>query len=157
MPARARRDRRRVPPLLVADHLGAAGGVVGRDRLDPVEGPQEPRALSQRLRMREDPPHFAELDARKREQVVHHRHLDLADDRQLPFDQQVVVAMNRAADRVLDRDDAEVHRAGVDRVEHFVERRIGTRIRIRQQPHDGRLAERSRFSLKRNSHDGLFS
>ena len=121
----AGRNRRRVAAPLVADHLGAAGGVVGCDRLDVLQRPQESRALGQRLRMRQHPPHVLESHARKRQQVVHHRHLHLADDRQVGFDEQVVVAVNRPADGVLDRHDAERHTIVVHRFEDVLERGKG--------------------------------
>ena len=104
------RDRRRVAALLVAHHLGAARGVVGGDRFDVLERRAGTRALRERLRMRQHPPHVLEPHARQRQQVVDDRHLHFADDRQFALDEQVVVAVNRSADRVLDRHDAEVHR-----------------------------------------------
>ena len=102
-----RRNRRRIPSSFVAHHLGAARGVVGGNRLDVLQRPQEAGALGKRLRMRQDPPHVLEPDARQRQQVVDHRHLHFADDGQVGFDEEVVVAVNRPADRVLDRHDAE--------------------------------------------------
>ena len=151
--AGARRgDGRRVAPLLVAHHLRAPRRVVGRDRFDAVEAAQEPRALRQRLRMRQDPPDFLEPHARQREQLVHDRHLDFADDRELALDEQVVVAVNRAADRVLDRDDAEADVAGVDGVEHLVEGRVRARLGGGQQAQHGRFAECAGLSLIRDSH-----
>ena len=71
----------------------------------PLERAQKPLALRQRLRMRVDPPQAVERRAGQRQQVVHDRQLHLADDRQLVRQQQVVVAVDAAADRVLDRHD----------------------------------------------------
>ena len=63
-------------------HLGAAGGVVGRDDLDAGQRPQKPLALRQRLRVRVDAPQPVQRRAGQRQQVVDDRQLDLADDRQ---------------------------------------------------------------------------
>ena len=82
-PARADAIARGVGQPRVGDHLGAAGGVVGGDDLDAGQRAQEPLALREPLRVRVDAPQAVERRAGQRQQVVHDRQLDLADDRQL--------------------------------------------------------------------------
>ena len=137
---------------VIHHHLGAAGGVVGGDDLDVGQRAQEALALRKALWMRIDAAQTPERRAREREQVVHDGQLDLADDRQRALEQQVVVAVNAAADRVLDRQDAAGRRAGLDRVEHFVEAPAGQELRVRVNPPGGRLAEGARLALIRDLH-----
>ena len=111
--------------------------------------------MGKRLRVRQHAPHVLEAHPWQRQQVVDDRDLYLADDRQLPLDEQIVIAVNGSADRVLDRDDAEVHRPVADGIEHLVERGVWARLRIRHQPEHGGLAERARFTLIRDSHADL--
>ena len=121
-PARAEAIAAASVSSAVGHHLGAAGGVVGGDDLDVGQRPQEPLALRQPLRVRVDAPQPVERRAGQRQQLVHDRQLDLADDRQLVLEEQVVVAVDAAADRVLDRQ----HAVGrpcrpATRVEHLFE------------------------------------
>ena len=53
------------------------------------------------------------------------RQFDLADDLELVLEQEVVVAVNGAADRVLDWQDAEGGLAALDRVEDVLEAGTG--------------------------------
>ena len=62
--------------------------------------------MRQRLRMRAHPPDLRQLGARQRREMVHHLQLGLGHDRQILLEQQVVVAVDAAADRVLDRQQA---------------------------------------------------
>ena len=102
--------------------------------------------------MREHSAYFLEAHPWQRQQVMHDRHLHFADDRQIALHQQVVVAVNRSADRVLNRDDSQIDGTVGHGVEDFVEGRIRARLRIRQQPEHGGLTECARFSLIRDSH-----
>ena len=88
---------------LLADVLGAARGVVGRNDLDVGQAAQEVLALRERLRVRADAADLRQLGPRQGDQLVHHLELGLRDDRQIVLEQQVVVAMDAAAGRVLDR------------------------------------------------------
>ena len=78
---------------------------------------------------------------------MHDRHLHLADDRQLVLDQQVVVAVDAAADRVLDRQHAIVRRSLLDRGKHVFEALAGNQLRVAAHQPRRRFAERSRFAL----------
>ncbi len=73
---------------------------------------------------------------------------------ELVIEQQIVVAMDGAADRVLERDDA-VRRALLDdRFEDLVEGLAGQRLDVRSaEMQRGRFAVCPRFSLIRKSHD----
>ena len=95
------------------------------------------------------------LNRYARQILVAQGELDLAGDVQIVFEQQVVVAVNRPADRVLERHDA-VRGAFPDhRLEDFVERltwqRFGVVAAIEQRR---RFAVGARFSLIRESQDG---
>ena len=91
---------------------------------------------------------------RKRQQMMDDRLFDLTDDRQFVLEQEVEVAVDAAADRVLDRQDAVVGRPALDGVEDVLERAAGQSARcapaltlLRR-----RLAERAGFSLIRDFH-----
>ncbi len=151
--ARARRrDRGGVLQAGVGDHLRAAGRVVGRDDLDVGQRAQEPLALREPLRMRVHPAQAGERGAAKRQQVVHDRQLHLGDDRQLVREQQVVVAMDAAADGVLERQAAVRDRAGLDGVEDLLEAPAGHQLRVVVDAPGGRLAEGAGLTLIRDSH-----
>src|SRR6185295_5045580 len=88
----------------------------------------------------------------QREQAVVHAQLDLADDRQVVLEQQIVVAVDAAADGVLHRQDA-VRRAGVaHRGEDFVEGRAGKRLRGGSELESRGLAVGPRLSLEGDDH-----
>ena len=127
------RDGRRVREPLLLDQLGAAGRVVRRVTRTPGSVPQEALALRQRLRVRVDAlaPGSIVVPG-QRQQVVRDGQLDLADDRQVVLEQQVVVAVDAAADRVLDRQDAvrgPARRHGGEHVVERLARRAGRRGR----------------------------
>jgi hypothetical protein len=105
----------------IANHACAARGVVGRHDLDPGQGLQEHLALRQRLRVREHALDLAQLDAGQCQQVVHDRQLGLGDDRQIVLEHQIVVAMDAAADRVLDRQQSVRRVSGGHGREHVFE------------------------------------
>jgi hypothetical protein len=84
-----------------------------------------------------------------------HRHLDLPDDRQVMLEQQIEVAVDAAADRVLDRQHAVVGRAAVDGGEHILEALAGLELSFRIHQPRGGLAERSGFSLIGDPHGNL--
>ena len=87
-------------------HLGGAGGVVDRDHFDPAHLGERLFALRQRLRVRVDDGHVLDPGPGQAEQAVIDAQFHLADDRQDVVDEQVVVAMDAAADGVLHRQDA---------------------------------------------------
>src|SRR5438093_1199401 len=151
--ARARgRDRGGVFQAGVGDHLRAARGVVRRDDLDVLQRPQEALARREPLRVRVDAAQAAERCARQRQQVMHDRQLDLRDDRQLVREQQVVVAVDAAADRVLERQDAVRGAAAVDGVEDVFEAVARDQLRLVIDPPRRRLAKGARLSLIRDLH-----
>ena len=147
-----RRDRRGIVHLFVGDQLRAARRVVGRNHLDAGQRPEEPIALRQRLRVRIDPAHPLHRAARQREKVVLDPQLHLAHDRQMMLEEQVEVAVDAAADRILDRQHAVRRRAGLDRVEDVLEGAAGHELRVGADLPRGRLAECPRFPLIRNLH-----
>ena len=147
-----RRDRRGVLQLLVANHLRAAGRVVGRDDLDPLQARQKSFALRQPLRMRVHLLDVRELRPRKREQVVRHLQQHLGHDRQLVLEQQVVVAVDAAANRVLDRQNAVGCLAAFDGGKHLVEALARHSRRVRTESQCRRFAIRARFALIGNFH-----
>eukprot|EP00962_Isochrysis_galbana_P028890 scaffold9176_cov104-Isochrysis_galbana.AAC.4 len=107
-PVHARRMHRgdggRVAQPLLLDVLGRAGRVVRRHRRD-LGVAQVVLRLGQRLRVAHRLFDVAHLDARQRQQRVAHAQRVLAEDVHAPVEpqQQVVVAVNRAAQRVLHR------------------------------------------------------
>ena len=74
--------------------------------------------------------HLLERGAWQRQQMMHDRHLDLADDRQLVLEQQIEVAVDAAADRVLDRQHAVGDPVGFDGVEDILEALAGNQLRV---------------------------
>jgi hypothetical protein len=147
-----RGDRARIQQPAIGHHLGAAGGVVGGDDLDLGQGAQKALALRQPLRVRVDAAQAVQGRAREREQMVDDRELDLTDDRQRALEQQVVVAMDAAADRVLDWQDAVRRPACLNGVEHLVEAAAGRQRRVGIDSPGGRLAEGARLALIGNCH-----
>ena len=94
-----------------------------------------------------------ERRAGQRQQVMDDRQLDLADDRQLVLEQQVVVAVDAAADRVLDRQHA-VSRPVPASTASKTSSKLAARqqLRVGVDPPRRGLAERARFSLIRDFH-----
>ena len=97
--------------------------------------------------------HVRHCRARKCQEVVRHLQQHLGHDRQLVLQQQIVVAVDAAADRVLDRQDAVRGFAVVDGGKHVLE--VGARncLRVRAEPQRRRFAVRPRFALIRNAHN----
>ena len=147
-----RRGRRELPLL---DQFGAARRVVGGHHLDAPQGPQEPVALSEGLRMRIDLPELIDRGAGQGNEAVMHRQLDLARDLELVLHQQVVVAVNRPADGVLDRQHAAGRALLFDREKDVLERRAGHERRGRVELRRRGLAVRARLSLVGNLHGRL--
>ena len=89
------------------------------------------------------------LDGRagQRQQLVDDRQLDLGLNRQLVRHQQVVVAMNAAANRVLNRQDPVMGLPALDGGKHVLEALARQELRIRGDTPPGRLAERARLPL----------
>ena len=145
------RDRGGVRQRLLPDQLGAACRVVGRVHARR-QLPQEPFALCQRLRVRIDPLDAFDGRARKRQQMVPDRQLDFADDRQVVLDEQVVIAMNAAANRVLDRQDPVRRPSRRHRPEHVVERLAGNDVGVAAETEGRGFAVGARLSLERDAH-----
>jgi hypothetical protein len=97
--------------------------------------------------MRIHPAQTVERRARQRQQVMHDRQLDFGDDGQVVREQQVVVTMDAAADRVFDRYDAVSGRVGIDGLEHLFEGAARDQLRVRIDPSRGSLAEGARLAL----------
>ena len=147
-----RGDRRCIRELLFLDQLRAAGRIVGRFHRHAGHAAQEPLALRQRLGMRQYPPHILQRSAGQRHQVVRDRQRHLADNGQIVFEEQVVVAVNTAADRVLDRQDAVCRLTGRDCGEDVLERLAGEKVGMIAETKRGGLAVRSRFALEGDAH-----
>lgn len=113
----------RVAPLVVGQHLGAAGRVVLGARLG-AHGRDGVRALRERLRVADDRLDVALLHARQRQQRVLHAQVVLAHDVQPELEQQVVVGVDAAAQRVLDGQHAEVRVLALHGQERLVEGRV---------------------------------
>ena len=153
---RAPRGQRRCTlELLLGDELGSARGVVdGFDRRP--ESLQVSLALRERLRMGVDDLDVRERRAGERLQAMDDVELDFAGDPELVIEQQVVVAVNRAADGVLERNDAMRRPLLDDRLEDLVERLAGQRLDVGPaKMQRGCLAVGARFSLIRDSHNGF--
>ena len=102
--------------------------------------------------MRVDATYALHRAARQRQQVVDDRQLGLPHDRQVVFQQEVEVAMDAAAHRVLDRQDAVVGGRGVDGLEHVLEGTAGPQLGPGAHLTRRCLAERTRLPLIRNLH-----
>jgi len=89
------------------------------------------------------------------EQMVYDRHFHLADDRQVVLHQQVVVAMDAAADRVLDWQHAVMRGPLLDSGKHLFEAFTWDERRVAADQPRCRLAERARLSLIGDLHDVL--
>ena len=101
-----RRQDRGGPALAgVDDGLAGPGRVVRREEL-PRAGAQERLGLAERLDVRVDALDVVEPLSGERGEAERDRHDDLAADREVVLEQQVVVLADRAVDDVLDRDDA---------------------------------------------------
>ena len=83
---------------------------------------------------------------------MHDGQLHLAHDRNRIRDQQVIVPMDAAADRILDRQDAEPGCRVVHRGKHLFERLAGKQLCVRRHAARRGLAEGPRFSLIGDSH-----
>ena len=102
--------------------------------------------------MRVDHLHIADRRPRQRLQAVDDVELHLAGDHELVLEQQVVVAMDGAADRVLERDDAMRRALLDDRLEHLVEAFAGHCFDLRSTVQErGGLAVGAGLSLIRES------
>ena len=148
-------DGGRVADLLLANHLRAACRVVRRDDLDALQARQKAFALGQPLGMRVHLLDVLHRGARKRQEVVRDLQEHFGHHRQLVLEQQVVVAVNAAADRILDGQDPVRGFAGLHLDEHLVEAHARDRRGVRAESQRRRFAIRARFSLKRNPQDQL--
>ena len=138
--------------LLLGHEFGAASSVV--DRFDCDSQPlQVSLALGERLRMGVDRLHVGDLRAGQRLQTVDDVELHFTGDAELVIEQQVVIAMNGAADGVLERNDAMGRPLLDDRLEDFVERLAGQGLDFRPAEMKRRgFAVGARLSLIRDSH-----
>src|SRR5215207_9325541 len=87
-----------------------------------------------------------------RQQAVVYRQLDLTDDRQLVFNEQVVISMNAAANRVLHRQHAMAGASLADSREHLLEAAARQGVSVRRKPPRGRFAVGAGLSLECDSH-----
>ncbi|MCO5596704.1 hypothetical protein L7F22_050772 [Adiantum nelumboides] len=71
--------------------------------------------------MRDDPPDVGLPDARQRQQAMMYRELNLSHDVQVMTQQQIVVAMNAASQRIFDRQDGPVGQPQLQRLEGNLE------------------------------------
>src|SRR5262249_35821383 len=112
------------------------------------------------LRMRVDPFHLIQRAAGQCQEVMNHGHLELPDNRQIVFEQQIEIAVNAAANGVLNREHAKIDGVVAHRSKHVFEALTGQHLTVRGDLLRGGLAERSWFSLigdthARNSWDAL--
>jgi hypothetical protein len=91
----------------------------------------------------------------QREQAMVHAQLDLADDRQLVLQQEIVVAVDAAADGVLHGQDAVGRAAAVHGGEDLFEGRAGKNGSAGRIFECGGFAIRAGFPLKRYEHSGI--
>nr|GME11661.1 hypothetical protein CR513_54080 [Ipomoea batatas] len=98
-----------VAEVVGGDVLRGAGGVVhGLTRDGEAEIGERELALGECLRVAYDAREVVFSDAREREEAVVDRELDLADDVEAVAEEEVVVPVNRAAERVLHRENRSV-------------------------------------------------
>ena len=88
----------------------------------------------------------------QRQQVVDDRELDLANDRQVVLHEQIEIAVDAPADRVLDRQDAVAGRPALDRVEDILEAAARDQLGVGAHLPRRRLAEGPRFTLISDTH-----
>jgi hypothetical protein len=149
----APRERRRILELLLGHQLGATCSVVYRFNRH-TEILEVLLALRQRLRMRVHDRDIGDLRAGQRLQAMDDIELHFAGDHELVIEEQVVVAMNGAANRVLERHHAVRGALLHHRLEHFIEALARHRFDLRSAVHKrGGLAIGAGFSLIRESHE----
>ena len=103
--------------------------------------------------MRIHAPDVIESDIGRRDQIVHDAHARLAADRQIGIEQQIVIAVNRPRETVLDRRDATVRLPRSDRGEHLVERMARHAGHLRpEETAGGGFTECACFTLIRDLH-----
>src|SRR5581483_5183524 len=131
------------------NHLDAARRVVGGDGQHLRVGGEELLALAERHLMRVDAAHVFKLRSGRDDQVVNDAEVDLAPDPQVVFEQQVVVLKDRAEQRILNRREAVIGLAALDRREHPLEAFAGHEgDRVAEQLARRLGAERAHFALK---------
>ena len=87
--------------------------------------------------------------------MVDHRKFHLRDNRQVVREEQVVIAMDAAADRVLNRQDAVGAGGGDDGVEDLFEAPARRELRVGIDASGRSLAEGARLALIRYLHGGV--
>ena len=102
--------------------------------------------------MRVDDADVLEGDAGIREEAVLDLQLHLADDRQLVLDEEVVVAVDAAADRVLHRENAVRRASRFDGLEDVLEGAARKRLGGRRERQRRGLAVGARLSLVGDAH-----
>ncbi|CAL5090266.1 unnamed protein product [Urochloa decumbens] len=143
-----RRDGGGVPEVPVGDVLGGPRRVVERlARHVEAHGVERELALRERLGMRDDageevPPHPGE-----REEAVVDGELDLADDVEPVAEEEVVVAVDAAAEGVLDGEHGAVRDPEFHRLERHLELVAGDGVAARVRLGGGRLAVGARHAL----------
>ena len=152
-----RGDRSGVAQSLLTHELGGARRVVCGKRLDPGLS-QVALCLSERLRMRHGLLDVALLHAGQRQQRVTHAEAVLAEDvnAAVVAQHQIIVDVDRPAERVLHGHGGIVHGPGRQRPENLVERRVANGVDCEPRGMEsivgGRLAVRARLALVRNGH-----
>src|SRR3954447_9182552 len=152
-----RRDRRRVVAPALAHHLRGSRGIVDRHDVYARQALQEILTLRERLRMGVDDLHRLHWRARQREQAMVYAQLHFADDRQFVLDEQIVVAMNAAADGVLHRQDPGRLTAPRSPGEDVLETAARQHVRFGREAKRGRFAVSARLTLECNSHGRYYT
>jgi hypothetical protein len=110
---------------------------------------QEALALGERDGMGRHAADLAQGHAGQGDQVVHDPHHDLARDRQIVLEQEVVILDDGAGERVLERHHGRVGDAADDRREHLVELAAGHGRDVgAEEAPSGVLAERAVLALE---------
>ena len=144
----ARGDRPLGGEAALHEVLDGAGRVVGRDRLDLRPLGEEAPALGERHRVGGHAPDHRDRRAGPRDQALPDAQLRLPHDVQRPALQPVVVLVDRAVERVLDRHERAIGLALDDAVEQLVERGPREHLDALPEGRDRRLvAERAFLAL----------
>ena len=142
---------------LLRDDLGTAGRIPRAHQLHVGKVFREPdAALSQRHRMREDPPDSLELRARHRHDRVMHGEQNLMGEAKRPVSEglleEVVGGGDRADQRVLDGKAPGIRRARPYRGNHVLRLPAGQGGHLRPAAARRRVAEGAMGALDRNAH-----
>ncbi|RWW61459.1 hypothetical protein BHE74_00031467, partial [Ensete ventricosum] len=147
-----RRDCRRVPQAFAGHVLRGAGRVVEGLAGDvEAEASESELALGQRLRVAHHPGEVLLAHARERQQAVVHRELHLPHDVEPAPEKQVVVAVDAAAQGVLDWEHRAVRDPQLHRLERHLELVARDRLAVGVRLPGRRLTVRARHALVRHA------